>query len=410
MNARLALLGFHVRLVSLLRVTVDNIHSMGGRNTYIYIYIYINIRKESNLLILSRSCNDCALGEMCPDKTVWPLECVFGTFANETKMTACTPCEENTDCTDSKTEPGTACPSGFVSVVGQSQCTISTVPSGGSDCDAGQYSLAGLACVDCPYGYYCPNTASSPIPCSPGYYTTTKEIECHRCPAGKYCDYTGYADPAHVSDGIKTCAEGHYSLGGLPYCLGAPPGMYCTASRDTLLPCPAETYSHGLQDTCTACVAGEYCEDAKSVQDCPVGYQSVAGSLLYCTPCQPGYSCATTSTAPVLCVNDQYSLGSMKECRECPAGFICPDNAGEPIQCWGGSYPHADQKYCVPCPAGSACPGDTLSATACADGTWAAEGQEVCSPCPPGYECTTSTISLCPDGQVSELGNHVCAA
>lgn len=87
------------------------------------------------------------------------------------------------------------CASGTYSKVGQANC---------SPCDLGNYcptnktgypvpctlglyaDVTGLSvCMDCPAGYKCENTSTSPVPCESGTYSLANRSECKQCPAGK---------------------------------------------------------------------------------------------------------------------------------------------------------------------------------------------------------------------------------
>ncbi|XP_074972517.1 uncharacterized protein LOC142067604 [Phalacrocorax aristotelis] len=311
--------------------------------------------------------NLCPAGHYCPPGSRRPEPCPTGTFLPQSGMVyrnACLPCPGGKFCQGE----------GLASVSGT--------------CYAGYFCDLGSTQPDhkhCPPGFYCPEGSESPIPCSPGSFSSDsgkwKSTDCQLCPAGYFCTGSG----AHTAE---LC----------------PAGYFCPLGTNfsTEHPCPKGTFGPRTGATsesdCEPCPAGMYCSAQGLSQ--PSGF------------CYSGYHCAkgAISPAPFKHRVESSSLG-LPGNDICPAGHFCPSGTGYPVPCPPGSFSAIvgleAEGQCQPCPAGRYCSGAGLSDLAqtslCNAGYVCLEGNS--APCPSdgihGYRCPSGFY--CPAGTGLEL-------
>jgi hypothetical protein len=182
-------------------------------------------------------------------------------------------------------------------------------------CNAGTYNVipgssSSEDCVDCPPGYYCPNSDAATdkiLPCSAGFFCSLgaaddegdgpcgigyycPEASSHEipCDKGHYCDVAGLDDTDIVT---KLCRAGYYCkskattdapIDGVTG-WKCPTGYYCPEGTLSPIACPVGTYKsvsgspggNGLVDEdCTACPEGMFCDVrglSNPMSQCPAG-------------------------------------------------------------------------------------------------------------------------------------------
>ena len=102
-------------------------------------------------------------------------------------------------------------------------------------------------CVDCPPGFYCPNSAS-----------LSKIVE---CPSGFYCEGGAYTADATGANTFQ-CTDAHYCPSGSSLPTPCTPGQYCTGLQ--------------LQAPSGDCTAGYYCLEGSNT---PTPTDGVMGNL-----------------------------------------------------------------------------------------------------------------------------------
>lgn len=116
-------------------------------------------------------------------------------------------------------------------------------------CSAGSYipTPAGVSCVTCPAGYYCP--ASSTL---------------QACAAGTY----SYTTSAVSSSTCLQCPLGDYSPVGSHTCYQCPAGAICPNGQYSGK-CRQNTYASAGAQSCQTCPVGSYTSDGISCNECP---------------------------------------------------------------------------------------------------------------------------------------------
>lgn len=291
--------------------------------------------------------NECPKGHYCPEGTLTPVACPFGSYLNsrgaknETYCQACT--------------PGKYCN------------------------DSGLH----LPVADCSPGYYCPlgETTPTAVICKEGYFCVGGKGHQEPCPSGQYQDEQGKAS-------CKVCVKGHYcnaTFGPVKNYIGnvCPPGYYCPRGTEFAVQyaCPIGTFNNitGLtnETECTLCLGGFYC--------------GRTGLTHPETPCSGGYFCkqgAKTST-PV----------EGDHANKCPFGHYCPQQTAEPKKCPQGTIGQTTQLenegQCSKCPEGLYCgiPGEYNTSTLCMQGFYCPNGSSLATQkeCPMGAYCPTGS-------------------
>lgn len=275
-------------------------------------------------------------------------------------------------------------------------------------CAAGTYreTASNEVCKACPAGSYCPEGSTDHIPCpepSTSPASSGVSTEC-ACAAGYFNDDSGLPSSPRL---CKECAAGTFQTAAdQPSCEECAQGKYNTLTAqisDTCVDCqavPASASTPGTGadrrgecfcvagfageltdagvETCDACAAGEYRDQA-----------AVDTSNYLCTDCPTeSYNEATGSTAEAACVACTAVNGATREtgpgtgfaeaqaCK-CPAGQY--DTGGEShlstserpcAVCLAGKYStRIDTKACLLCVAGKkgVTPQQTLETDACSD-------------------------------------------
>lgn len=161
-------------------------------------------------------------------------------------------------------------------------------------CPQGYYSLDGASnCTGCSPGFSCATASAAPAACSPGTFSVALATNCTSCAPGYYCPNTQAAE-------FYECPTGTYSTGGASSCQACSPGFYCPLSTVAVeLACPDGYYAGGGADNCTACAAGFTCSaDGSSLVACELGYYSQSGAT-DCVPCPAGFYCPDPATVSV---------------------------------------------------------------------------------------------------------------
>lgn len=207
-------------------------------------------------------------------------------------MTYCQTCDGGAYCSGSSSQ---ACPSGYTSLPGSSECTIPL------SCEPGFYQYAGR-CTMCGKGSYCPDGINQ-MRCPEGTYGTKSSAKgfdeaCAKCPAGTYNKYTG---SSNISSCLE-CAAG-VSTEGSGWCRNS---------------CPAGTVRDGK-----ACRNLPGCKNFANgaCQECDADY--LKNSEGTCTPeaeCNNGLH----KTADVACVANPSGCNTFagNKCTECNSGLI----------------------------------------------------------------------------------------
>ncbi|XP_077105722.1 uncharacterized protein LOC143764221 isoform X2 [Ranitomeya variabilis] len=384
----------------------------------------------------STNTSTCPEGYYCPRKTEFAEQhpCPLGTFSGNQgapDIGTCLPCPPGMFCSrrglgrpEGFCAPGWFCPAGSIS---DKPVYSLKIPGPTISSNLSRYGM-------CPPGTYCPLGSSHPIPCTPGKYCASAELETESgsCDPGFYC--SARSSLPNPRDGI---------MGDI-----CPPGHFCIEGSSSPSPCPPGTFLPGSgarspQD-CSLCTAGSYCSRWGAEvphAECTAGWYCPPGSIYPQSPehiCPVGHYCPTGISKPRACPMGQYQdKVGQRQCKVCPAGKFCgPLTPEDQMQ---ESIP---ETYYVPneCPAGYVCVEGTEYGRQhpCPTGTFSNQmglvSIEECSPCPggwfcaqpglsspsekclPGYYCTLnaqfpnptdgSSGSLCPAGYYCPLGSR----
>lgn len=330
----------------------------------------------------------CAIGYYCPTGSVQQILCAEADYQSLTRQASCTACPTGSYCFESNSpvswEAGNYCPGSnrkkacfpgkYGDTTGQS-----TEATGCKTCPAGKaWELFGTTTnyKICKGGYYCATGSISSIPqsalqgglrCTKGNYCPEGSSSLTTCPAGKYWDRTGLAEPT------GNCEAGYYCTGGTtqqnPTTSGGnvcPAGKYCPEGTSTPISCPVGTYRDyqggSVLADWYACPDGRYCQ--------------TTGLTSYTNNCAAGYYCPAGQTN-----NNPVSY-------QCPAGSYCPAGSMIAKKCAVGYYqPNVGQAACLDCPAGSYWDGtDTSTYIACVIGYYCPLNTRYATeyPCPEG--------------------------
>uniref|UniRef100_A0A7M5XIK9 Tyrosine-protein kinase ephrin type A/B receptor-like domain-containing protein n=1 Tax=Clytia hemisphaerica TaxID=252671 RepID=A0A7M5XIK9_9CNID len=357
-------------------------------------------------------CTICPEGNKCPIPHNLPIPCSEGEYQPEEGKDFCLPVPSGLVVTDGKTP---------------------------KECQAGEYSN-GTACVECPKGFYCPSSTTTPIVCKAGTYANAlSSTSCQLCPSGYSCLNAADAPVActagsySVAGQIKctTCPTGQFSYNTASSCSPCPGGSYCTNGTAPIVPplpcafgfysvvgqgqckeCPQHTYTPGFgAQFCTPCPVGSTCDDPTAIPiPCSDGtYWSNADETPKCIACPAGYSCEDAKVPPVPCKKGFYSTGGNSTCLPCPEGYSCLDST-QPVSCKIGEYSLSGVEYCTPCPPGFSCPTPNQAAGPCPAGTYSLKGEGTCNNCSAGFMCPSTSHApiQCRVGQTANgLQNQV---
>ena len=350
----------------------------------------------------------CPPGYVCPPGTQREHEhpCLSGTFANESGLVECFPCDGGHYCEQiGLSQPEGLCSAGFFCKRNANRSD----PNQGSDANR------------CPAGHYCLMGSVLPTKCPRGTYNpyTNKEnvFDCLECPPGYYCGQTG------LTEFTTPCQEGYYCNGSAYRATWkiCPEGHFCPTQSGIPLPCPPGTFSFkkGLTNDseCDQCTRGFYCAggEAQETGRCSPGYYCPNGSLTsrpIASVCPRGLHCPEGSAEPKPCSPGTFTNSSGQEvCTTCPDGFYCDpvevNYIGDPYEiCPPGYYcPAGTGANWIPCPVGTY--SDQLGlfeekqCTPCDSGMFCdREGQTIVSGvCDPGYYCWRAATSRSPTSQ-----------
>ena len=360
---------------------------------------------------LALSETDCDKGYKCPAGVMDKIECLPGSFQNETGQDVCIACSVGKYCDYLTThdpisgviEEERECPQGYY-------CLGSTGNYENTPCPGGTYgAAAGLvneaACTDCDMNYFCMSRAlqlSSTNPCREGYECSAKTKyldEASECTQNYYC-------PVGSSGAKVACADDKYTFittasipttGGTTGtdCLDCPPGKICSG-HNTHDPCTATNFCAGNAAAVTTCPAGSYCPGTGVSQPskCARGTYSAAGAAA-CTKCTAGKYCpdyGTTDSAEANC----------PEHHTCPTDIVCPGYLGNtfcdtllPTVSIDTVLEHVVGSYkSVPCSKGKVRDGSASDCVDCSKGRW----------CWPGIDTATNDQGDCEAGYVCQGG------
>ncbi|KAG8141531.1 hypothetical protein E2320_007142, partial [Naja naja] len=385
------------------------------------------------------SSHRCPRGFYCLEGSVEPVACEKGTYQSEEGKESCNPCPARFFCepTNDRNDicprghfcpPGTGfpmpCPPGSFSTMIGLKAEGECLP-----CPAGHICSNSVPCPNdgihgyrCPKGFYCPQGASSEVPCEPGMFSPTDGASvCLPCPAGTACRHAATVEPA-------ICPHGYYCPAETAMPIPCPAGLLNAlegaSSFNACKPCPVGRYCRGdanwkpdamgLSSPTGPCTAGFYCPanfssfsptaflcpeghfclpGAAHPTPCPTGeYQPIRGSA-HCLPCQSGFYCPEASPG---------------EPKQCPPYFYCPEGTLVPLPCPDGTFTFPDasglrkERDCLPCSPGHYCRRGQMEGP-CAAGFFCQEGSSDATPqgfyCPEG---STAPIP-CPD---DTIGSH----
>lgn len=153
------------------------------------------------------------------------------------------------------------------------------------------YSPVGVSAqFICPGGFECDNNVANA--CSAGEYSGEGDLYCRQCPLGWACPTTALDYSLQIDCSTQ---RGHYgSAGGLTACTPCSAGHYCPRSphpaANTMVACPAGTWSAPASESCHECPAGYECPSTvkPEMRMCLKGYYSLSGQSS-CTECPAGY-------------------------------------------------------------------------------------------------------------------------
>ena len=243
-----------------------------------------------------KKCSPCPAGSSCDGLN--QTQCEAGFYQDEQGKGDCKPCFTN---------------DGKYSAKGATSC---------SSCSAGTYPVDknwewhwdgqyhyGIACANCPAGYYCPDGKNA-IAClaSNNKYTNAQnQTSCKSCPAGQFATDDTVNWGANIR-GIRcgTCGAGWACPGGdsVPYI------------------CPNGTY----QDR-----EGQgYCKSSTGVNNCAT-YSTTSN---ICSACETYFTLSNGSCVRTSCPSGQYISGG--NCYGCPANATC--DGGSTFSCNSGYY------------------------------------------------------------------------
>ncbi|CAM9728195.1 unnamed protein product, partial [Laminaria digitata] len=411
----------------------------------------------------------CTRGHYCPAGSADPVDCVAGTYQNDTGASDCDICPARHYC-EATTTDATLCPSGYF-------CPEGTEFATEFPCHNGTYSnetglAASTECTLCPpgrycgsegshepeglcgAGYYCALGATSPVPedetdasvaglCGAGYACVegaespqpVDGITGYECPRGTYCPAgssfpigcsPGSYNPSKVMESCTECSAGSVCAGNTTTPEDCPVYQYCPAGSAAGIQCPSGTYGSRTdlqaESECSPCPPGHYCIDGNITSTCRAGYF-----------CKTGADNAVPNSVYANYSYELYNdVWETLDAGPCPAGHYCPSGTEDPMQCLNASVRvsllgvSADD--CGVCPAGYVCfPGDPIPEQCyrgyycpqqgedpipCPVGTYnpdlQQDHQDDCLACPAGHHCFTEGIG--DYAQYPCTAGHFCLA
>ena len=337
----------------------------------------------------------CPPGTFCPNRSNFPTPCTPGSFCISYGLSEVSgPCSAGYYCNGSTLEP---------------------------------YPIDKPYGDRCPPGSYCEVGTSSPIPCPPGTFSQHSGNHnlsaCVPCSPGSYCASYGLPSPTDICPSGVYCPAGQVDHIGWP----CPIGHFCIQGSGLPQPCPSGTYqSFTLQDHCTTCPAGYFCDAYEASLAQASGVNQSTHGVVMPISCQPGYYCpeGTNSSSEYPCplgtFSNQTQLEDISECTLCTPGSYCGRvGLTEPTAvCYAGYVcslgskspdPDGSDSTGYPCPWGYFCPEESSIASPCPPGTFNNKTHLThsleCTPCTPGMYCPTYNLIL-PVGYCT--GGHYC--
>jgi len=384
--------------------TCDATRTVNISGNMVTLSAYPNIRGPGSTGCCFEGCSNCAAGTYRDQDEC--KACPQG-FVSEIGKTECTKCNPRQG-EYSDIENGTEC----------KQCAQGTYTADSVSCNACSqgFSESNFECVACPKGWYAdedtnaqckqctyPNTtvgtqSTSSENCSDSckanqivdFYGECQQCgsgryvdkhACEKCPAGYYKDSPSHKDCTDCPSGYNTDSEGQSS------CSVCPPSEKCGCpwgqfglDANSCKNCPAGFFGKGTV-TCTACPAAQF--------------QDVSGQGA-CKRCAPGtFGKQVGLAACENCPSGQFQLFHASEaCEDCPIGRFASEGLSE----------------CVSCPAGTSTDEEGAQTTAdcheCATGQY--ESENKCEPCPEGMfqdEPGKTVCKSCASGKWSSYGS-----
>jgi len=277
-----------------------------------------------NEVLGATSCTSCPAGGYCP-------EAEGGAFSRLVFQ----PCPSGTWTAQRGNKGNTSCilcPAGkassLVGAVSNSTCQLcragSVSPVAGlgecNPCPAGTFQDAegATGCKQCEAGHYCPNGASTSLPCSKGYFSNatnlTKQSECTEAQPGYFsqigsssqepCSIGEFSASAQAS-GCARCSPGYFQdKHGQTACAACKPGFWCTAGQ--AVSCAEDTYQplpYTFEQT--SCLPCSRNSTTDSLQNC--------SSIVSCRCVEGFYEHNVT----------QKWITGQVDCHVCPSGSDC---------------------------------------------------------------------------------------
>ena len=353
-------------------------------------------------------------GNYCPNNTEFADQypCGNGTFNNLTNgesYDSCQMCLSGYYCPQpGMAEPAGKCAPGWYCSLGS--WTDQPTPLG-NDTDGSCACPADTIGGKCVAGTYCPAGSGNPIPCDPGKYCLTDELDAVSgdCLAGFYCNgSTILPNPTNETNG-DICPKGHYCPTGSAYPLPCEPGTF------------SDRFANENESNCEPCTAGMYCTGYG--RDLPNGNCDVGW---FCPPsmttaqppgneCLAGHHCPEGSAVQVPCDSGWYQPNpGTGSCLECPGGLYCDRNEAIAEEQSGVGAPSHGVVTPKDCLAGFNCPNGTETARQfpCPVGKYSnttnLESESECRLCPQGHYCEAENIAtptdVCSPGYYCVLG------
>jgi hypothetical protein len=275
----------------------------------------------------------CPAGFVCdePGKPIWSKQCPPGYWCSEGTRT------DNASASvfprPNPCDAGTYCTIGVNTKVSVSGLLSTPQPCvEGTYCEEACPSPQGTA--QCPAGYFCPPSATAPIPTLPGTSAKRPGLSfAQNCETGTY-------SPIEKSQTCVACAAGHNCL----------PSTNSSSSQD------AERLEEPT--LCGPTLFRPYNPFIFQCNKCPAGTVSTKfalGDAALCEPCPEGVVCFVEG------------LDDPSKSTACPEGFVCGPGTTLTTQtnvkcpagfvCSFGTSPNS--MFDVPCPAGFGCPEGT---------------------------------------------------
>ena len=246
--------------------------------------------------------------------------------------------------------------------------------------------------------------------CASGTYNDGTSSSCTACPE----NMTSNLGSTSIADCGITCAGGSYLKAGTNSCSTCLAGNYCEGDLynynegvdQGMVICPAGTYSNAGQASCSICTGNKTSDTGSS--SCTLDCANSSGVSTWSTSetctvatCAAGYKKEGNSC--VMCPAGTYSSAGSTSCSSCAAGTYSGSGAASCTTCPSNTYSEAGAGSCSSCPAGMT--GGTNCSTTCAAGTYLKAGEGSCSSCPAGKYCVGGTFNYNASSDQGITGN-----